>query len=126
MKAIKYIPNYIIDWTDKYFHQSAFDKPVNYPNKKVLKFLVHFKKPDRVRLCRGVNRYNKDNREITSWTYDRQIAERYTREIGGKVIEMEFPSSKILLDTTILTKVEKQKLGFDYKFDDKEVLIINK
>lgn len=124
MKIITHIPNYIIDWTDKYFHQSAFDIPVNYPNKKVLKFLTYFKKPEKVRLYRGVNKYNKDNRRITSWTYDQQVAERYAKEISGEIIETEFPSDKILLDTTLLTKTEKQQLGYDYKIDDKEVLIL--
>jgi len=124
MKTATQIPNYVIDWTDKYFHQSAFDVPVNYPNKKILKFLVRFKKLGKVRLYRGINRYNKENREITSWTYDRQVAERYAKEIDGEIIETEFSFSKILLDTTFLTKAEKQRLGYDYKIDDKEVLIL--
>lgn len=42
MKTVISIPGYVIDWTDKYFHQSAFDVPVNYPTKKVLAFLIHF------------------------------------------------------------------------------------
>jgi len=124
MKTATQIPNYVIDWTDKYFHQSAFDVPVNYPSKKILKFLVRFKKPGKVRLYRGINRYNKENREITSWTYDRQVAERYAKEIDGEIIETEFSFSKTLLDTTFLTKAEKQRLGYDYKIDDKEVLIL--
>lgn len=124
MKTVTCIPNYVTDWTDKYFHQSAFDMPLNYPNKKVLNFLVRIKKPDKVKLYRGVNIYNKDNKEITSWTYDRQVAERYAKEIGGEIIAVEFPSSKVLLDTTVLTKNEKQRLGYDYKIDDKEVLIL--
>jgi len=117
------IPNYVIEWTDKYFHQSAFDVPVNYPSKKVLKFFVHFKKPDKVTLYRGVNKYNKDNREITSWTYDKKIAENYIKD-GGKIMEKEFPSENILLDTTTLNTKQKKLLGYDYKIDDKEVLII--
>ena len=124
MKTVTYIPNYVTDWTDRYFHQSAFDLPLNHPNKKVLNFLVRTKKPDKVRLYRGVNRYNKDNRGITSWTHDRQVAERYAKEIGGEVIGKEFQSSKVLLDTTLLTKEEKRRLGYDYKIDDKEVLIL--
>lgn len=123
MKSVKYIPNCVTNWTDKYFHQSAFNIPVDYPSKKALKFLAHFKRPDKVRLFRGVNKYNKDNKEITSWTYDRHVAERYSKEIGSEIIETEFPASKILLDTTFLTKIEKQQLGYDYKIDDKEVLI---
>lgn len=126
MKSVAYIPNYVTAWTDKYFHQSAFDLPINYPNKKVLEFLVYFKKLGKVRLYRGINRYNKDNRGITSWTYDRQVAERYAKEIDGEVIEMEFSSDKILLDTTLLTKIERQQLGYDYKIDDKEVLILER
>ena len=126
MKAVRSIPNYVATWTDKYFHQSAFDIPVNYPNKKVLKFFVSFNKPDKVRLFRVINKFNKDNEEITSWTYSRQVAERYAQEVEGEVIEMEFDCSKVLLDTTMLTKTEKQQLGYDYKIDDKEVLILKK
>jgi len=124
MRLTTYIPSYVIDWTDKYFHQSAFDVPINYPNKKVLKFFTRFKKPDKVRLFRGINKYNKDNREITSWTYNRQVAESYAKEIEGEVIENEFLSDKILLDTTLLTKMERQQFGYDYKINDKEVLIL--
>ena len=80
MKTVTHIPNYVTDWTDKYFHQSAFDLPLNYPNKKVLNFLVRTKKPYKARLYRGINGYNKDNRGVTSWTYDRQIAERYAKD----------------------------------------------
>ena len=124
MRSVRCIPNYIINWTDKYFHQSAFDVPVNYPNKKILKFFANFKKLDKVRLFRGINKYNKDNKEVTSWTYSRQVAERYAKEVDGEVVEMEFLSDKILLDTTLLTKIEKQQFGYDYKIDDEEVLIL--
>ena len=124
MKLTAYFPSYVTDWTDKYFHQSAFDVPLNYPNKKVQKFLASFKKPDKVRLFRGINRYNKENREITSWTYNRQVAESYAKEIDGEVIENEFLSDKILLDTTLLTKIQKWQFGYDYKIDDQEVLIL--
>jgi hypothetical protein len=123
MRAVTYIPNYVTNWTDKYFHQSAFDVPISYPSKKVLNFFVHFKRPAKARLYRGVNRYNKDNREITSWTYDRQVAERYSKEIDGAIVETEAQSRQILLDTTYLTKLEKQLLGYDYKIDDREVLL---
>ena len=126
MKAVRSMPNYVAVWTDKYFHQSAFDVPVNYPNKKVLNFFASLNKPDKVRLFRGINKFNKDNEEITSWTYSRQVAERYAEEIEGTVIEMEFDRSKVLLDTTLLTKTAKQQLGYDYKIDDKEVLIFKK
>jgi len=126
MKTAPYIPNYVVDWTDRYFHQSAFDAPLGYPNKRIVKYLASAKtkRVGTVKLCRGVNAYNKDNRGITSWTYDRKVAERYAKETGDEVIEMEFPLDKILLDTTLLTKVEKQRIGYDYKVDDQEVLIL--
>ncbi len=124
MTALAYMPSYVTEWTDKYFHQSAFDVPVNYPNKKVLKFLASFSKPKKVRLFRGINKYNKDNGAVASWTYNRQIAEGYAKDVGGKIIEKEFLFNQILLDTTLLTKKEKQQFGYDYKIDDKEVLIL--
>lgn len=124
MKSATCFPSYVIDWTDRYFHQSAFDIPINYPNKKVLKFLSSFKKPDKAWLLRGINRYNKENSEITSWTYNRKVAERYAKEVEGEVVEKEFLSGEILLDTTLLTKMERQQFGYDYRIDDKEVLIL--
>ncbi len=120
------MPSYVIDWTDKYFHQSAFDAPIGYPNKRIVKYFASAK-ADRigtVKLYRGVNTYNKNNRGITSWTYDRKVAERYAKEMGDEVIETEFPFTKVLLDTTLLTKAEKQRIGYDYRVDDKEVLIL--
>ncbi len=125
MNTVTHIPNYVIDWTDKYFHQSAFDVLLNYPSTRVIKFLASFtpKKPNKIKLYRGVNTYNNDSKGVTSWTHDRRIAERYAKGIGD-VIEMEFPSDKILLDTTRLTKAEKEQFGYDYKIDDKEVLIL--
>ncbi len=124
MKTLISIPKYVIDWTDKYFHQSSFDIPLSYPNEKVLKFLGHFEKFDKVRLYRGINRYNKDNKGITSWTYDQRVAKRYAKAVDGEIIEAEFASNKVLLDTTLLTKIEKEQLGYDYRIDDKEVLIL--
>ncbi len=118
------IPAYVSEWADKFFHQSAYDKPVSFPNKNIISFLSRFRKNTPVKLYRGINKYNTENNLITSWTYDLKVAERYAKEIGGKIIEMEFPSSKILLDTTLLTKMERQQLGYDYKIDDKEVLIL--
>lgn len=118
------IPGYVSTWTDKYFHQSAFDMPVEYPSKKVINFLTRFKKPDKVKLYRGLNHYNQDNKQITSWTYDMRVAERYASETKGKISENEFSQDRILLDTTILTNEQKRLLGYDYKIDDKEVLIL--
>jgi len=118
------IPNYIIDWTDKYFHHSYFDKPINYPSKKVINFFKKFYIPSKIILYRGKNKYNKQNNQITSWTYDKKVASRYIKKLGGKIIKAEFTSEKILLDTTFLTKKEKIQLGYDYKIDDKEVLIL--
>lgn len=125
MKTAKFIPNYIIDWTDKYFHQSAFSVPLNYPSKRVVKFFTAYsKRTSKTKLYRGIHQYNKNNKGVTSWTYDCKIAERYAKEIGGKVIEKEIQPHKILLDTTRLTKAEKEQFGYDYKTNDKEVLVL--
>src|SRR3989344_3536272 len=113
------IPNYVREWTDKYFHQSAFDVPIKYPSKKLIDFLTQFKKPQRVVLYRGINRYNKDNREITGWTYDPEVAKRYTEESEGRVFSKEFSPTKVLLDTTVLNAEQKIQLGYDYEIDDK-------
>lgn len=119
------IPSYVSNWTDKYFHQSGFDVPLKFPSKKVFNFLVKFKKEGEVKLYRGINRYNKENYTgVVSWTYDKKIASIYANEIDGKVIEKIFDPKNILLDTTLLDKKEKILLGYDYKIDDKEVLII--
>ena len=40
----KIISSNITNWTDKYFHQSAFDVPLKFPTKKVLDFLTKLKK----------------------------------------------------------------------------------
>lgn len=125
MKTVS-IPSYICGWTDKYFHQSAFDTPVNHPSKRTVVFLGRFKKPNKVTLYRGIHIYNRDNKGVTSWTYDKRVAKRYAKEEEGKVIEREFLSEQILLDTTVLNEREKEQLGYDYKIDDKEVLILEK
>ncbi len=119
------IPKYVINWTDKHFHQSAFDIPLKFPNKKVIDFLAKFKKEEKIKLYRGINKYNEENYTgVESWTYDKKVAFRYAKEVGGKMIEKIFKLENILLDTTLLNKQEKILLGYDYKADDKEVLII--
>ena len=121
----KIISSNITNWTDKYFHQSAFDVPLKFPTKKVLDFLTKLKKEGKIKLYRGVNKYNKENYTgVVSWTYDKKIASRYANEIGGKVIEKIFNPKNILLDTTLLNKQEKILLGYDHKIDDREVLVI--
>src|SRR3989338_6903427 len=124
MSTATHIPNYVIDWTDKYFHQSVFDVQLNYPSKRVLDFLAQFKKLRKIELYRGVHRYNKNNKKVTSWTYDLEIAKRYAKELKGEVLFKEFLPTKILLDTTLLNSEQKRQLGYDYKIDDKEVLIL--
>lgn len=120
------IPSFVVGWTDAYFHRSAYDLPLNPPSRRIIKFLQQFSKPERVTLFRGVHEYNKDNLTITSWTYDKKVAQRYISESKhGEILEVEFTSEKILLDTTFLNKDEKLFLGYDYIIDDKEVLIIN-
>ena len=118
------IPSYVSQWTDEYFHKSAFDFPIRFPNKKVIKFLSAFRKNEKVELYRGVNKYNEDNELISSWTYDKKIAKRYSLDGNGKVIKKEFYPNQILLDTTILTEEQKKYLGYDYKIDDHEVIVI--
>ena len=120
------IPSYVSGWTDKYFHQSAYDAPLKSPTKKVINFFAKFKKEEKIKLYRGIHRYNKENYTgVESWTYDKKIAVRYASdEVGGKVTEKIFDSKNILLDTTLLDKQEKVLLGYDYKIDDREVLVI--
>jgi len=125
MKKETTIPAHVIDWTDKYFHQSTFDMPVRYPSKMVKFYLLQFKKPKQAMLYRGINKYNEGNNLITSWTYDKQVASRYAQGTKGLVIKRKFSANKILLDTTMLTEVERRQLGYDYNIDDKEVLILN-
>jgi len=117
------IPACVSSWTDEFFHKSAFEAPIKYPKKKVIDFLSQFKKNERIKLYRGINEYNERSRLIVSWTYDKKTAESYISD-GGKIIEQEFVPEDILLDTTILNDKQKQLLGYDYKVDDKEVLVI--
>lgn len=119
----KDIPGFVSQWTDEYFHKSAFDMPIKYPNKRVIGFLSQFKKMEEVVLYRGVNQYNKENNLITSWTYNKNIALGYIKE-GGRIIKRKFDYKNILLDTTILSPKQKKLLGYDYEVDDAEVLIL--
>ncbi|MBN4056769.1 hypothetical protein JYU19_00505 [bacterium AH-315-J21] len=118
------VPGYVCGWTDAFFHQSAWVPPVMYPSKKVINYLGRFEKPVCVLLYRGINKYNIDTNLITSWTYEEQVAKRYADLPNGRVIEKEFLSSQILLDTTLLTESVKNQLGYDYKIDDQEVLVL--
>jgi hypothetical protein len=123
---VETIPAYIASWTDAYFHQSAYDVPVRYPSKRVIRQLKKISKNNEdIKLYRGINNYNKNNSNLTSWTYDKKVAQRYIMETGGTVVEKTFTKEQILLDTNKLTKKEKLQLGYDYKIDDKEVLILN-
>lgn len=120
------IPKYVIDWTDNYFHQSAFAIPLKFPTKKIISFLTYFKTEEKIKLFRGINKFNQENfTGVKSWTYSKKVAKRYAKEQGGKIIEKIFNSKNILLDTTLLSDNEKKLLGYDYKIDEKEVLIIN-
>ena len=118
------IPVYVAEWTDKFFHQSVYDKPISFPNKNIISFLSRFRKTTPVQLYRGINKYNVENNLITSWTYEKDVATRYI-ENGGKLVRRIFNPQSILLDTTTLNSEQKRQLGYDYKIDDKEVLIIN-
>jgi site-specific DNA-methyltransferase (adenine-specific) len=117
------IPAYVTEWTDKFFHQSAYDKPISFPNKNIISFLSRFRKTIPIQLYRGINKYNVENNLITSWTYEKDVATRYI-ENGGKLTKSIFNPQSILLDTTTLNTEQKRQLGYDYKVDDKEVLII--
>ena len=123
-RTIIKIPSFISSWSDEYFHKSAFDTPIKYPDKKVINFLSQFKKKERIKLYRGINKYNKKSGPITSWTYSKKIAKSYIKN-GGKIIEKKFAPEYILLDTTTLNREQKGFLGYDYKIDDKEVLVLN-
>lgn len=125
MKKPLSIANYVIDWTDKYFHQSAYNKPINFPNKNIIGSLSRFRKTTPIQLYRGINKYNVENNLITSWTYEKDVATRYIKN-GGKLVKSIFNPQSILLDTTTLNTAQKRQLGYDYKIDDKEVLILNK
>ena len=117
------IPAYVSSWTDDFFHKSAFDFPIKYPKKKVINFLSQFKKNERIKLYRGINKYNEVNNSVVSWTYSKKTAKSYIND-GGEIIEQEFAPSDILFDTTLLSVEQKRLLGYDYKVDDKEVLVI--
>ncbi|MCX6796225.1 MAG: hypothetical protein NTW06_01880 [Candidatus Falkowbacteria bacterium] len=126
-KTANKIPSDVSGWTDKYFHQSVFDTPLKYPEVKIINFLCKFKKDKKIKLYRGMNKYNRSNYTgVESWTYDKRIAFRYIKELSGKIVEKSFSSGKVLLDTTLLNKEVKELLGYDYKIDDKEVLILSK
>ncbi|MFC1613449.1 hypothetical protein ACFL23_03910 [Patescibacteria group bacterium] len=119
------IPKYVASWTDTYFHQSAFDIPLKFPNNKIIAFLSKFKKEEKIILFRGVNKFNQDNfTGVESWTHDIEIAKKYAEEQGSKVVKKLFNPKNILLDTTLFSEEEKVMVGYDYKIDDKEVLII--
>lgn len=118
------IPGYVSQWTDKYFHQSASNVPVNYPSEQIINFFAKFRKLQKIKLYRGINHFNKDNHEITSWTYDSEIAKKYVKEPNGEIFSKEFLPDQVLLDTTLLDSEQKKQLGYDYKVDDKEVLIL--
>ena len=119
------IPAYVSSWADKYFHQSAYGMPFNFPSEKIIKFFSTFKPGKTVVLYRGINKYNNELSMIVSWTYDREIAKNYIKK-GGKIIERFFSPKEILLDTTRLNKNQKKLLGYDYAIDDKEGLILMK
>ncbi|MDP2708857.1 MAG: hypothetical protein Q8O93_02300 [bacterium] len=119
------IPAYVSGWTDKYFHQSAFGVPLKCPSKKIIEYLNKYKDNRKIRLYRGLNKYNKLNYSgVESWTYKKNIANRYADKISGEIIEKLFKPKNILLDTTLLNSVEKIMLGYDYAVDDREVLIL--
>ncbi len=122
------IPAFVSGWTDKYLHQSAFDIPVKFPSEKVIRFLSQFRPKTKITLYRGLHKFNKQNfTGIESWTHDKSVAERYSKsENNGKVEKREFYPNDILLDTTQPDDAEKRMLGYDYKIDDKEVLVFKK
>ena len=122
--SLNNIPAFVSEWTDEYFHKSAFDIPIKYPSKKTIGFLSQFRKKCDIVLYRGMNKYNKDNELVTSWTYDKKIARGYAQN-SNKVVKRIFTEKDILLDTTILDAKQRQFLGYDYEFDDKEVLVFS-
>lgn len=123
MKHKNIIPNYVSSWTDKYFHQSTFEPPIAYPSQRVIDFLIQFKRLNKVKLYRGINSCNRIDDQITSWTYDIDIARRYAKEKSGKIICSQFSPEQILLDTTVLSCNERKLLGYDYEIDDREVIV---
>jgi hypothetical protein len=119
------MPTYVSSWTDQYFHYSFYGNFLKFPSKKLIKFLSKYKKAEDVILYRGINKYNRKNfNGVESWTYDKEIAEQYIKETDGKIEKKKFKSNKILLDTTLLNSEEKVLLGYDYKIDNKEVLVL--
>ena len=125
---INNIPSYVCSWTDRYFHQSAFDEPLKSPNNNIVKYLSKFRPSEKVKLYRGKHKFNNKNYTgIESWTYDSKVAIRYAKiEKNGSVEEKEFLPKDILLDTTLLNNNEKKYFGYDYHLDDKEVLVFKK
>lgn len=124
----KVIPSSVSTWTDKYFHNWAFDELVLNPSKNVEKFLNNFRPAEPVTLYRWINKYNEDTsyKDFTSWTYDKEIAKWYAWE-DWKVEEKIFYPKDIMFDTTKLSDEQKRLVWYDYEIDDKEVLIkINK
>jgi hypothetical protein len=62
-------------------------------------------KPDKaITLYRGVSKGQKtpNAKEVTSWTYDREVAEMFAEESGGKVIKQKFQPTDVLVDTTMM------------------------
>lgn len=126
-KITNKIPAYVASWTDKYFHYSFYGDFLKFPSDKLIKFLSKYKKNENIVLYRGINKYNKDNLNgIESWTYNKKIANEYIKETNGKIKKKEFTPSQILLDTTLLNSEEKFLLGYDYKVDNNEVLVLVK
>lgn len=126
-KITNKIPAYISSWTDKYFHYSFYGGFLKLPSEKLIKFLSKYKKNEDVILYRGINKYNKENFcGVESWTYNKEVANEYIKETGGKIEKKKFIPGQILLDTTLLNSEEKILLGYDYKVDNKEVLILVK
>lgn len=122
------IPSIVSKWTDKYFHQSAFEEPLGFPSDKVIKFLSKFKPNTKIKLFRGNHKFNSQNfTGIKSWTYDKKIAGKYAKYENNSSVETKnFSPEEILLDTTLLNSMERKYIGYDFKVDDKEVLVFKK
>jgi len=119
------IPAYVSSWTDKYFHYSFYGNFLKSPSEKLINFLSKYRKTEDVVLYRGINKYNQENfNGVESWTYDKEIAEQYIKETSGKIEKKKFKPNQVLLDTTLLNTEEKILLGYDYKIDNKEVLVL--
>ena len=74
-------------------------------------------------LYRGINSDNEGNTGITSWSYDKEIAKGYAGK-NGKVISKEVNPDEILIDTTKVPEEMRKSIGYDWKVDDKEVLLL--